>query len=523
MSLSSRIVLIKKQIIAFNHSLSLVLLFLTALLVLFPYTQAGFIGDDAQLSTQKGLLSMGDLSLQSYTYDGLINWMMNGRLFPITILASVAQWQFIQTPLAYHLLATTFILFALGLLYRLIKTQTNRESVAQLALLFTLSCFQARDYHDPILSYHPLMDLVAVSLLLSFLFFGYFLKSSSPTALRRSLGCFLITILSYEIGVPFAIVFVFLAWLIRPQDRSSIIKSLGFLLLSFLYLLVSFLLRKEAPSVYNGIGFGTVHDYFAAFVYQTTSVIPLISFFAPGAWKTFMGTTPPSLFQLLIALATGSCGALCLFQILKWRSIEEKSSVPLSNFIIPLSFLFLPPAILAMSGKYQYELHWGVGYLPVYLQSFGFGYLLSLLLQKKPFPLSKIAPLLFGFILGVTSLSNSRIVEHKNIYWKDRRQIIEAALQNNFFQNIPEKSTLYIVNQALWDVPGFYFQHGKIRVKCKDWKEIDQNSTIPYYRLHYQIINSNTKEGEVVLEKFNKIDQNTTVSELKRFTYQIVK
>ncbi len=515
MESSDEIFGIKKGRELLDRYFSLLLVFLTAFLVLFPYTGAGFIGDDAQLSTQQGLISMGEISIQSYTYDGLINWMMNGRLFPTTVLASVLQWQIIQTPLAYHLFASVLILLALGIFYKLILVQTNRHSTAQIALLITLACFQARDYHDPILSYHPLMDLVTIGLLLSFLFFIQFLRFSSSTDLRRSFSCFLITLLSYEVGVPFAIVFPILVWFVRPQDRSALLKSLGFIVLSLLYVVVSAVLRNKAPSIYNGIGFGSLHDYFAAFIYQTTSVLPLISFVAPPWWKIVTAAPSPSLFQLLLALITGICGALSLSRILRSTSPVKRGSIPFAFFVIPLSLLFIPPAVLALSGKYQFELRWGLGYLPVYLQAFGFGSLLAPFLQHRGALLQSILPTIFGLILAATSLSNSRMVDYRNLYWKDQRSLIQNALENNFFQDLPEKTALYIINKALWDVPAFYFQHGKIRVNCLDWKTAKQTPLPPYYLLHYKITNSLTKEGELVLEKFSK----NGTSEQKRFFY----
>lgn len=230
--------LVKRTISNFHKHLSLNLVLLTVILVLLPYTNAGFVDDDAYLSSQQTLISIEQTNLVTYTIDVTRNWIMNGRLFPVAIFAGIAHWQMIQSLLIYHLFIIVIILIALIILYRLVLFQTNQEFVAQAAVLITVSSFQARDYYDPILSFHPLMDLVTIGLLLAFSFFVFYLKSSSSDDLRRSVIFFLLAVLSYEISAPFAVIFPILAWVLRPGDVRSLYKSFVFLIISCLYVMV---------------------------------------------------------------------------------------------------------------------------------------------------------------------------------------------------------------------------------------------------------------------------------------------
>jgi hypothetical protein len=166
--------------------------------------------------------------------------------------------------------------------------------------------------------------------------------------------------------------------------------------------------------------------------------------------------------------------------MLRWMAQANPGrAAPNYRLLGALSVLLwlLPAAMISLSPRYQSELTFGVGYLPVYIQYFGVGLLVACAVHWLLARLGSAprwaggAALLLAWLLGnvaaATHEANERVAAALAPAWRDPRLNLELALQAGLADEVPDRSTLILANQyALWhDTHSayFYMQHtGKL-------------------------------------------------------------
>lgn len=147
---------------------------------------------------------------------------------------------------------------------------------------------------------------------------------------------------------------------------------------------------------------------------------------------------------------------------------------PLS--IIGLALLILPGTLISLSPRYQKEIYWGVGYLPVYISYFGAAMIVVAAIYsiyKKVYNYNKkyivIISLIFAAAISIigalTYNSNVSVVEQEDSNWLYPRLIIEDGLHGGLFKSVPNESILLVdSSNPWWEQPGFYLMHSGVRL-----------------------------------------------------------
>ena len=173
----------------------------------------------------------------------------NGRWFGVGVLQGTLVFQFVHGLLAYKALLLVLVLLSTASVYALVlRLGASRPGAALIALGATLT-FQFRLYHDPILSYVGLQQLVLIEMTLSALTFDIWLRQRRRWALGVSLLLIAIASSTYD-SAPLLCglhLVVALAW--RRKLVPGVLAALPALAMGTAFLALSFGLRVRYPTM----------------------------------------------------------------------------------------------------------------------------------------------------------------------------------------------------------------------------------------------------------------------------------
>jgi hypothetical protein len=171
--------------------------------------------------------------------------------------------------------------------------------------------------------------------------------------------------------------------------------------------------------------------------------------------------------------ALGLVGFASLAASLKFalRRITERPANAGLLLGVGLLMLGLPAAIVSASEKYQEQVRWGLGYLPVYLQYFGLAIVAATVACSICAFAARRRARRFHDCFAVTSavgfsaaailsfFANRYVVELRNAQLRYPRDFIESAARHGFFKDVPAESIVLKDRLAPWDTDVFYLQH----------------------------------------------------------------
>ena len=465
--------------------------------MLLSVVNSGFISDDSYNSLGKGAIMyyygtesrsiVDSINLVAIaTIDTIKYYISTGRFLPVHYALLNFCGTFLSNLILYKICIIIFVAINIIVFSYLIKLLTGYSSLALMSILLSPLFLQLRLYHDPVLSFYFVMQFLFLVITLSIIFLIFYLKYTKILYLIISLFFYLLSVLTYEISYTFFIIFLVVIHYYKKDIRYTFRLSSSFILLSILCLSIVVFIRThlgvpiiETPnSPVYWVANPNVKLYLITFMKQTTAAFPLSYFFANiFTHKSSISFDPKNLFSV----ATISISAIYLFiymyisQNLK-KELSEKISKPfnLKHLLILGLLLFVLPAIMIpLVPKYQEELVWGTGYIPIYISYFGLLLISICMLYKIYSSLSfnnilvayLIIAVLFSAVGALTYCSNVTVVENSNYEWLYPRAVIEDALKNGLFKFVPDNSVLLVDNKYLWEIPQFYIMHSGVRLK----------------------------------------------------------
>jgi len=424
-------------------------LFLAFLSILFGFIvlsniiDSDYFNDDIYNYQLKGTLINLDKDFLTWANEVNKGWLeSSGRIFPIS------------TYLTYFYLAfdevkeyKTFILFLILsniFLFSYLVYQISESKVLFLFLLITTPLFfQYRYYHDPILSFHGMLQFQFLFITLSLISYVKFLKRSNIFLLISSIIFFIASALTYEIGFLFSLFFVpiTLNYISPPVNYFTVLKKVSpFFFISTILILATIYLREKI-----GITEGPYRlaiDYFLILktnFYQSFSVLPL----------SYFSRSPSGKFNIEnIDFYVISISAIILiFVLIRIFSLNiTDKSKNRKLFFFGLLLILIPGVLISLSPKFQgnygamNKVRFGLAYLPIYIETFGFS-LLFALLSKKFINSSLRKRIIFTvfLILVLVShhVSNNHVISQVNGQYKDSREILSIffADYKNYFKD----------------------------------------------------------------------------------------
>jgi hypothetical protein len=447
-------------------------------LFMIPLLDSPFLGDDSWCeSTVRGLMLLTDQSLGKLCWEVEKDYVSGGRWYPLVIYYYPVFFAFDRG--AYKAAIFTLVLVNILLYGALVKSISRTTSLAMMAMLLPALFFQFRQYHEPILSYYGLMQLEAALILASLLIFVKYLQTERWQWLALSVLLYALNLLLYE-----ALYFLFVAHAILAVHSWGSIRSrkvlnalAPFLLITTLNLLIVVTIRSLFSVQYEGSRLSMDPFMWAiTFAKQAFAAVPLSYVWTRGEFLDDVA----SLFSKPRLLITWVLGALLFGHVMR-RLSQESSAATNFHFIKCLGALgiviwLMPGVLVSASSKYQSELKWGTGYLPVYVSYFGtmtlvlsgVGLLMPRITQRH-IPRAFIgccATALFAVILMVNLAANESVVQaYRNVELRPRR-LLEEALHTQLLQGVPPGSYL-ICDEPLraWESPAFFKMHSGITLQ----------------------------------------------------------
>ena len=118
----------------------------------------------------------------------------------------------------------------------------------------------------------------------------------------------------------------------------------------------------------------------------------------------------------------------------------------------------LPAPLVALSVKYQRELQWGIGYLPVLIEVFGVALLLTVglvaLLRMTTGAPARTALIVAAAILcgvaGAVTLADNRRLAREIMPWRVSRAVVGRALARGLLAEVPDATTVGVGGDLPW-------------------------------------------------------------------------
>jgi hypothetical protein len=363
-----------------------------------------------------------------------------------------------EHPAWYHAYLLVLTALAGAVVFGLLRRLGAPAAGAALAVVLAAAWMQLRIYHDSMISFAGLMQVIVALVAGSLWCFARWLDEGRRRDLVLAVVLFFIACGTYEIAYALCLAHIALAFAQR-RGRVALRAAAPFVGVALLFALATVALRQVADSVATGysVGGGGPWTVLRTYAVQLISPLPLTRLMADPT----VGADPDrgELFAsiwrgLAVTGAVALLGLSLARRPVRWAPIAA----------VGAAFYVAPPVLLSLAGKYQVELDASQAYLPVFMQVFGlailataaFGALLRLAAGRSRAMVVGViaaAALFAGLAGGVTAFNNIRVV---GILQPDRaaRALVEAAAGHGVFDTLPARSSVFFWgNDMVWEGP----------------------------------------------------------------------
>ncbi len=472
--------------------------FLLCALLLAPILQSGFIGDDTYNSStwSRSAMQVDGQGLIEAAFEDQKVWVTHyGRFFPMTAYTYVVFHLVNGDAPAYKALIFALVLLDVGLLAVLVRRLSGSDALSglTLALVPTALQFRSLSYEDPILAYAGLLQVVAALTLGSLILLVIYLDRAQRRFLVASLVLYGLSLVTYEISLALFPLHFLIVWLYPKREslRKSLKTASPYAILAVITATTAVGLRlvygaaltntsaqyASRLAVTANVSEGSYAPNFAPAAILTTIAKQVVASF-PLSYRLIAPDTSawmPSFVSALyhspkgaMALVAGYTTVVLMICLQVWR---ERVTGRLLNWQVTLcvgaGLVVLPQVLISLSPRYQAEVFWGVGYLPVYFGSLGIAAVLavgiySLLRVVSPrgrVPFLVVAALVIVPVVytGVVNFySNQTVVELRNRDSLYPRVAVSQAIDHGLFREVPSDATLVLGTPHNWESEAFY-------------------------------------------------------------------
>ncbi len=268
-------------------------------------------------------------SVMQFTNNIVTNWVHSGRFFPLAFYSYIL-FAFVRNLLIYKIILLLLTIIDCLLFVYLIFVLTSNKTLALIILLTLPMLFTFHPPHDPILSFHGLLQNTLFLVLISLLFLIKYLNGKNKIFILLSLIMYCLSLMMYEITYVFFLLHVAIIWhdykLNNKNFKNFILSSLPYLGSALFFITLSIFLRN----IYNVPLVGESTPYIininiipilSTYLKQIVNTLPLsyVAFDPDGILFGLRGFLVLRLFLLLIP-------SLFLFVIGFWLARIKKET-----------------------------------------------------------------------------------------------------------------------------------------------------------------------------------------------------
>lgn len=447
-----------------------VVLLLTAAVV-SVILKSGFYTDDVVLSYQsKYFVWASGTDIGTCLRITVQNWLEMGRFFPISNIYVTLLMHYLNSAFVYKLLILLFVVLDVYVFGAFIRRLTGSRSFSLLAMVVVPICFQIRAYHDGLIAYHLLMQVVLLLLLLTAMTLQQFLESKKKRWLIVSLVLYTIGLLTYEasyisIFLLCFLVFFYEAKRIREAFCRRNVKRTFFVILPyFLIMVVLFATALGVKEAY-GLSYDGIKAEFVPWKMFTTTVKQIVASI-PMSYHLYCNDKLGHIFHnnpiaIIKTARIWDFPVVLLTMVVMYRCLRAKwkPKRALSLVGIGLTLVLAPAVLIGISAKYQQELFLGIGHIPVYLEYFGITILGTMLVcwllgkvkkERLRSILAGFCSVVAAFVLLVQIQDNRTVIEILNEGYLYSRQLLDESLEDGVLSELEDGSILMVENEPIY-------------------------------------------------------------------------
>lgn len=413
------------------------------------------MGDDAFYSVLNGVLRADGLSLGQAMLRSFEEWFLgNGRFYPGLVVEKYFVFYIFTNLVAYKTLLVAMTLITVELFRRCVKGYTN-AAMANLSALIVVTLFTERGYHDSILAYNAMPQVVMIAMLASLMAFRRALVTRSIAMRIASVMFYAIAALTYEDVYPLCLIYPAITALVR-RGRTEIVR------MSWPYVLIAASLTGFALAMRRIVGLpsGSIYAIGSdplAIVrtagYQIVAAFPL-SYWAFDPSGIYSRADVGDFFRN----APLSPIVFIAFMLAAWwclREVVRNDAGRVAPLVwVGLLVLVLPALPIALTIKYQHELKLGLGYLPVFFQAFGVAligtaFAKAILLRWRVVPGQIVLCGAIAMCATMTQAANVRLVR-EGLPSRYARSALEEQLTRGLVSDVRDGDSIAVARNFDW-------------------------------------------------------------------------
>ena len=226
----------------FENKIEKSILFISIIFIItyyfIPLLKSGFIGDDSYNAQIKGRLFYENINIFNFYFRETLAWYWNnGRFFPLS-LSMYFIFYLINEPIIVKSFYFTLIIINLIYFFKIINYFTNSKKIGLLFCVLVATSIQLRLWHDPVLSFHGLMQTLLLFFLISIYYFLKNEKKINNNYHKISLFFYFLSLLTYEISYCFIGLYFFLDYFKTNSFKQSIINIKHYIYIFLIILLI---------------------------------------------------------------------------------------------------------------------------------------------------------------------------------------------------------------------------------------------------------------------------------------------
>lgn len=429
-----------------------------ATFVSWPALDSGWYGDDAAFSALPAQLRATHTSLAQAIAAANALWIdANGRFYPVAIAEKYVVFDLFTNLVAYKAFLLVSTLATLAAFYALVRRFVN-DGFAALAILATVACLQERAYHDSVLAYNGMMQLVALALFAGLGLVARARGASARPAIACAVALHALACATYEIAYLFFPLYGAAVWIVTADARLALRRMLPFGVTSVAFVVVSMVLRARSALTADSAYRAHLDPPLVAlaFVRETLAAVPL-TYFGFNVQRVFPPFTLLASHEHDVALSLGI--ALLTAVVAAFLFSRYRGDAPVATRAIALfgALLAVVPGILpAFSPKYQHELDWGIGYLPVFLACFGMGTLLAIAMDRALVRAGRMrSAVTVGLVVAVSAVLTLQHTANVTVVAaiddvKSSRERLQTPLASGSIASLADGARIALVLQPSW-------------------------------------------------------------------------
>jgi len=428
---------------------------------------SGYSNDDVLNSQIPMEMRLTGRSFLDYWRDQTSYWQQtHGRFFPVSGLETVLVFTTFTSRAAYKAFQVVVAVAALGAFVLFVRQLTGQLWAGLLAGLVAVTGMQVRAWNDPWLQYNgqqPTTLLLVVGAMSAFLAWA---RSGRVRWLVVALVPWTLTLMLYETTFAFVVLFpVLVLGSARPR-RARVAACL--VMLAPVVVLGAYVATLRSDADQRTTSYTTDLDpteVLPALVEQVGAALPL-SYSAlgpdPAVRPWARDALLPGFADLLVVAGAAAVAAVALARSGPIDRVRRWQLAGLGG-----ALWLLPAGFVAVTVRWQQELEPGLGYVSVYLQTFGMALLAVAAVgwwrARRPAPVGRaviaVAVVLVSLVLVVTQEGNRRAVDAlQPLRWD--REAFGHAIDDGLLTGVQAGDGILALTLQLWATPAFAHAHG---------------------------------------------------------------